>query len=81
MFGNKKIMTSYLHFLQVYIKSKFIYGFDMQKTFRARFMIRNSRLCKEHKRYNEKNKNTKNSLFTKKRWDKKECFVFFWQED
>lgn len=65
MFKDKELDTSYIQSEQVLIKNNFIYGFDRQRVFRARYIAGNNRLSQEHKEYDEMNMGYKNTLLAK----------------
>lgn len=49
------------------MESNLIYGFNKQKTFKARYIIGNSKLSKEHKRYNKISVGQEESLLVKRK--------------
>lgn len=57
-----------------------MYGFNRQKTFRAKSMAGNSKSSKEHRRPNKKGMDQGGSLLAKHKWDKNYHVVFFRQE-
>lgn len=59
------------------MRSNFIYGFDRQRMFKARYMAGNNKLSQEHKRYNKKNMGQESLLLTKSKWVKNHHVVLF----
>lgn len=39
--------------MQIYMKINLIYSFDKEKTFKAKYMAKNSKLTQKHKEYNK----------------------------
>lgn len=52
-FGNKRLAIGCLQFVQIYIRNNLIYRFDKKKTFRPKYIARNTRLSQKHKKHNE----------------------------
>lgn len=57
------------------MKSNFIYGFDRQRVFRARYIAGNNRSSQEYKKYDEINMGYGNTLLAKSKWNQFNLFV------
>lgn len=54
VFENKRVDINYSQFVQVYIRIKFIYSFNTQKTFEVGYMIENNKSNQEYRQDKEK---------------------------
>lgn len=65
LFGNERLNTRYLLFMQRYMKYCYLDSIDWQKTFRARYMDENPSASREHGKYDENNIKRRNIMVTK----------------
>lgn len=66
--------------MRIYIENNLIYGFNRQKTFKPKYMIKNIRLSPRHKAYNENSMGGEGLLLAKGKWNKNLLVVFFGKE-
>ena len=51
--------------MQIYIGSSLIYDFNRQRTFRVKYIARNSRTNQKHRRHDKRSMSQENLLITK----------------
>lgn len=79
LYKNKKLNTSYLQSVQVYIRSNFIYSLNRQWKFKAGYMAENSKSRQEHRGYDKKSIGQEGLLSAKGKWDKNQCVILLQQ--